>query len=651
MEEKLMPDFDFDTRKPQGSDEPNRPRNTLIANKLRRLLSASKPRILAIASTIRHSLMANRPRSLLLGAILLFVIAPATVGLLIYSFGRVGYPQQEAEYLNGKIAFEYKRGIWTMNADGSNMTPIIESVDGEDIALSPVDTKIAFTKTFAEETSSASASASARASGPPTISVPNVFVMNTDGSEKIKLLDSPAREPAWSPDGEQIAFSSDERWSSEGVESGECDIHLVDADGSGIPRRLTTKRGCEGDPAWSPDGTEIAFTADWGGNSDIYVVNADGSGTPRRLTDEPEPDTDPSWSPSGIEIAFTTSRSGSLDVYKMDADGSEETRLTYSSLMEAQQVWSSDGDQIAFVRTISYLEPTQIYKMDSDGTDPVLIRNLEKGWECYPEWWSVPHQDQNAEQPSEDEHIEQAVKDWQALPAAELQTYMEQINKLQREKNLRESEEDSSARRLAQKRTLDLLQRLDASHKGELVRFLVEADLVQSLDLARADLNGVNLRGVNLRGANLSGALLEDANLSDANLSGADLSGYYTNLRDANLSHADLSGADLESADLTEAVLTSANLSGANLKQAGLPSAYLSGANLSGANLAFASPNYADLSGTNLRGANLNDISLYHANLSGAIGITEQSLERQVFDAEVPGTLEGATMPDGSKHP
>ena len=78
---------DFDTRKPQESNEPNRPRIPLIANRLSSLLSASKPRILAIASTIRHSLMANKLRSLLLGAILLFVIAPALVGLLIYSFG------------------------------------------------------------------------------------------------------------------------------------------------------------------------------------------------------------------------------------------------------------------------------------------------------------------------------------------------------------------------------------------------------------------------------------------------------------------------------------------------------------------------------------------------------------------------------------
>src|SRR5215210_1573825 len=281
MEEKLMPDFDFDTRTPQEASEPNRPRMRLIANRLNRLLSAAKLRVWSMASTLRRSLMTNKLRNLWIGGVLIFVVAPASVGLLLYSLGRTNYPQQ-AEYLNGKIVFEYTSEsgtrIWTMNADGSNMTPVKESVDGENVALSPDGEKIAFTEI--NEKVDTSASASASASGPPTISVPHVFVRNVDGSKKVRLLDAPAHEPAWSPTGQQIAVSSDEKWSSEGMESGECDIYVVDLGGSDPPKRLTRESGCETDPAWSPDGAEIAFTSGLGVHyvNDIYVVSAGGSG-------------------------------------------------------------------------------------------------------------------------------------------------------------------------------------------------------------------------------------------------------------------------------------------------------------------------------------------------------------------------------------
>jgi DNA-binding XRE family transcriptional regulator len=68
---------DFDTRKPQGSNEPNRVRTTLIANRLRGLLRAGKLRFLSMGSTLRSSLMANKLRTLLIGGILLIVMVAA----------------------------------------------------------------------------------------------------------------------------------------------------------------------------------------------------------------------------------------------------------------------------------------------------------------------------------------------------------------------------------------------------------------------------------------------------------------------------------------------------------------------------------------------------------------------------------------------
>lgn len=114
-------------------------------------------------------------------------------------------------------------------------------------------------------------------------------------------------------------------------------------------------------------------------------------------------------------------------------------------------------------------QPAAIVKMNSDGTDPVLLRTFETGIEYHPVWWGTPQQHESAERATDDQHTQQAIKDWRTywrpLQEPELQAYKDQMNKLLREKNLRESEDDSQVRRLAQERTLHVLRRLDAGGK------------------------------------------------------------------------------------------------------------------------------------------------------------------------------------------
>ena len=89
------------------------------------------------------------------------------------------------------------------------------------------------------------------------------------------------------------------------------------------PPPQTVRHGDDTDPAWSPDGTRIAFGSNRDGDRDIYVMDADG-GNVQQLTDDPESDRDPAWSPDGTRIAFT--RNG--DIYVMDADGGNVQLLT-----------------------------------------------------------------------------------------------------------------------------------------------------------------------------------------------------------------------------------------------------------------------------------------------------------------------------------
>ncbi|MBP5973515.1 pentapeptide repeat-containing protein [Brasilonema sp. CT11] len=152
-------------------------------------------------------------------------------------------------------------------------------------------------------------------------------------------------------------------------------------------------------------------------------------------------------------------------------------------------------------------------------------------------------------------------------------------------------------------------------------------------------LQDLNQDGVSLRGLDAPGAELVDINLPSSNLSAANLS--ETDLSNANLSHA-----NLDNANLSQSKVSGANLSYANLSFARLSHVNFSSANLSSAKLLCADLSHANMSGVNLRnatlsGANLNGTYLTGANLKGA----------KVSLSELSGAfLEGAIMPDGSKH-
>ena len=86
------------------------------------------------------------------------------------------------------------------------------------------------------------------------------------------------------------------------------DVYRLDTRTHAV-RPLVATRALEHSPAFSPDGTRLAFVRETGGNADIYVANADGSAA-RRLTHAAGSDYNPAWSPDGTQIAFASKRSG-----------------------------------------------------------------------------------------------------------------------------------------------------------------------------------------------------------------------------------------------------------------------------------------------------------------------------------------------------
>ena len=166
--------------------------------------------------------------------------------------------------------------------------------------------------------------------------------------------------PAWSPDGSQIAFTRSRHVNA--------DVYVVNVDGSGL-RRLTNSKAAELAPVWSPDTTKIAFVRAKGDSSDIWVMDVDGTGKQRLTTSRRARELTPGWSPDGKRIAFARERGVNVDIYTMTTDGTKKRRLTATRFTsERAPDWSPDGRRIAFVRIPFDIFGTfDIWTMKSDG--------------------------------------------------------------------------------------------------------------------------------------------------------------------------------------------------------------------------------------------------------------------------------------------
>ena len=208
-------------------------------------------------------------------------------------------------------------------------------------------------------------------------------IPGSDGASS--LIQERGSDPAWSPDGTQIAFTTSR--------DGNLEVYIMQADGSN-PVNLTNNPGFDAEPTWSPDGTKIAFITDRDGHGDIddffevYVMDADGS-NPINLTNDPgSNDFSPAWSPDGTRIAFTSVLGdlGRLEIFVMNADGSSPVNLTNNSAADDFfPAWSSDGTKIAFTTNRDGILNSEVYVMDADGSNPSNVTN-DPGNDFAPAW-------------------------------------------------------------------------------------------------------------------------------------------------------------------------------------------------------------------------------------------------------------------------